>query len=54
MDLAGFGERLFFRVLASLKLTVISKTLKSIDGQAPNQIVCYSAMLLLYWMRRKF
>lgn len=33
MDLAGFGDRRFFKVLSSLKLSVITKILESIDGE---------------------
>lgn len=35
MHLAGFGERLICRVLASPKLSVRTKTIKSIDGKTP-------------------
>lgn len=36
MDLAGFGERLFFRMLSSLKLSVITKAVKAMGGKTPN------------------
>lgn len=51
MDLAGFGERLFFRMLSSLKLSVITKAVKATGGRTPN--LSYSELLLLYLMRRK-
>lgn len=47
MDLAVFGKRLLFRVCPSLQLPVISKILKFIDGETPNQIGFYSE--LLWW-----
>lgn len=52
MDLAGVGERLFFRTLVSFSEV---KALKSMDGETPNLIGCYSELLLLllYLMRRK-
>lgn len=53
-DLAVFGESLFVRVLPSLKLSVISKTLKSIDGETPNPNGCYSELLLLHLTGTKF
>lgn len=36
MDLAGFGERLFFRMLSSLKLSVITKAVKAMGSRTPN------------------
>ena len=48
MHLAGFGERLIFRVLASPKLSVRTKTIKSIEGKTPkpNWLLLWAASAL--------
>lgn len=51
-DLAGSGEKLFFRVLAPGTRSV--RTIKSLDDKIPILNWLLPLLLLLYLMKRKF